>query len=539
VLGVFRAVIKCEEAPRKGAYLRAPAHARLRRVLKCAAQYDSCFREEPLKYRPATTFLILIITTVLALPAWAQPKPFTRDQVQGMVRSGLGDESGAKLIEQRGIAFAPTADFLASLKRAGANEVFLAALRTAKGSQSAGGRVKKPLNQVQVFALLTGHVSSHRVATLVGEHGIDFEPSNEYLQEVQLAGGDEELVAALKSANVVKPASVDPAIQARQEEIRQHAARGAQFEREDRFADAEAEYRAGLRLDPQDPQLHNGLAWALNSLGDPDGAITEFLKTVSLDPNSGDPHYYIGLVLDNKGDGEGAIQQYREALRLDPNNAKCHDSLGSAIERKGNLEGAIVEYRAAVRVDPKDAHIHSRLAGALDSKGDLDGAIAEYREAARLDPNSASPHFLMGIVFTKKKDWNGAVQEYREALRLDPKDKQYGSNLGQALEKTGDLDGAITVYRELVRLNPADGFPHFLIGAAIEKKEAWDVAIQEYREAARLNYNYDFVHYALGRVLEQKGDRQGALEEYHKAQELAPDNPLNRGAYERLLEQNK
>jgi hypothetical protein len=45
----------------------------------------------------------------MALPAGAQnnQKPFTQDQVQGMVRDGFGEESGAKLIEQRKIDFAP------------------------------------------------------------------------------------------------------------------------------------------------------------------------------------------------------------------------------------------------------------------------------------------------------------------------------------------------------------------------------------------------------------------------------------------------
>ena len=41
--------------------------------------------------------------TMLATPAGAQQKPFTQGQVSNMVRDGFGDESGAKLIEQRGI----------------------------------------------------------------------------------------------------------------------------------------------------------------------------------------------------------------------------------------------------------------------------------------------------------------------------------------------------------------------------------------------------------------------------------------------------
>jgi hypothetical protein len=145
---------------------------------------------------------MLIIAVILTLPAQAQQepvaptfrsaKPFTQDQVQGLVRAGLGDESGAKLIEQRGIDFAPAEDFLQSLKAAGASEAFLKALRAAKPPEPAS--VKKPLNQVQIFALLVGQVPSHRVTMLVDERGIDFEPTDDYLQEVRLAGGEDELI---------------------------------------------------------------------------------------------------------------------------------------------------------------------------------------------------------------------------------------------------------------------------------------------------------------------------------------------------------
>ena len=49
-----------------------------------------------------------------------------------MVRAGLGDDSGAKLIEQRGIDFAPVGDLVESLKAAGASEAFLKTLGATK-----------------------------------------------------------------------------------------------------------------------------------------------------------------------------------------------------------------------------------------------------------------------------------------------------------------------------------------------------------------------------------------------------------------------
>ncbi len=113
---------------------------------------------------------------VQAPPAASPAKPFTQEQVSNMVRDGFGVESSAKLIEQRGIDFAPSEDFYQTLKAAGASEAFLNALRAAKPPEPASA--KKPLNQVQVFALLAGQVSSHRVAMLVQERGVDFEPTS-------------------------------------------------------------------------------------------------------------------------------------------------------------------------------------------------------------------------------------------------------------------------------------------------------------------------------------------------------------------------
>ena len=81
--------------------------------------------------RSAVTVILLVIATIPTLPMQAQQKPFTQEQVANMVRDWFGDEPGAKLIEQRGIDFAPTEDFLQSLKTAGANEAFFAGLPSA------------------------------------------------------------------------------------------------------------------------------------------------------------------------------------------------------------------------------------------------------------------------------------------------------------------------------------------------------------------------------------------------------------------------
>jgi tetratricopeptide (TPR) repeat protein len=394
-------------------------------------------------------------------------KPFTQEQVSNMVRDGFGDDSGAKLIEQRGIDFAPAEDFLQNLKAAGASEAFLKALRAAKPPEPASA--KKPLNQVQIFALLVGQVPSHRVTMLVQERGIDFEPTDDYLQEVRLAGGEDELFSALKSAKVTKPVTVDPAAEARRAEVQKHVARGAELARKGQYAGAEQEFRAALLLDSQNADVYVGLSYTL------------------LQQNKWD-------------DGESAA---REALRLNPNNDAAHNNLGNALANKGDTDGEIAECREALRLNPNNDLAHNNLGNALGQKGDWDGAVAEEREALRLNPNNDMAHYNLGTALGQKGDWDGAIAEYREALRLDPSDLAAHVNLGAALVVKGDWDGAIGEEREALRLGPNFAPAHYLLGTALQGKTDLQGALQEFRAAYELEPQNPDYHRAYGRLLQR------------------------------------
>ena len=462
-------------------------------------------------------------------------KPLTQEQVVGMVRDGFGDESGAKLIEQRGIDFAPSEDFYQTLKAAGASETFLNALRAAKPPEPASA--KKPINQVQVFALLTGQVPSHRVTMLVEERGVDFEPTDDYLQEVRLAGGEDELITALRGAKVTKPATIDPAAQARQAEILRHVARGAEFWRNTRYADAEAEYRAAIHLDPQNADLHGMLAPCLSDQGKNDEAVAEAREALRLAPTSERAHYGLGYALDRKGDSRGAEAELREALRLSPNDDNAHVVLGLVLYTKGDCDGGFAEAREGIRLNPESGLAHSAFGAMLGwCKGEWDEGISEMREGLHLYPNCEWSHIALGGAFRARSDWDGAIAEYREALRLNPNNESTHNYLGIALGGQRDWDSAIAEFREALRLNPDFAETHSSMGFALVVKGDLDGAIAELREALRLDPNNGGAHFGLANTMERKGDRRGALEECRAAYMLDPKNVTYKQNYERLLQ---
>jgi tetratricopeptide (TPR) repeat protein len=404
-----------------------------------------------MRFQRTLTLLMLAMGLLFALPARAQQKPFTRDQVQGLVRDGLGDESGVKLIEQRGIDFAPLEDFLQSLKAAGASEAFLKALRAAKQPEPAS--MKKPLNQVQVFALLAGQVTSPRVAMLVRERGIDFEPQQDYLDEVRLGGGDDDLIAALKSAKVTKPVSVDPAAQARQAEVREHVARGAELAKKGQYAEAELEYRAAIQLEPENADLWAGLSDALGSQLKWEEAIKAAREAVRLDPRNETAHVYLGIALrENAPCGISRLieDSWKAAIagRTEQINVSAYDC------READLNGSILEFREAIRLNPDDEWAHYQLGYALDLTGNLDAGIGEYDEALRKNPNYAQAHFALGNDLGQKGDLDGAIIETRAAVRLGVKNSIFHAGLARWLEKRGDQEEALSEYREAYTLDP-------------------------------------------------------------------------------------
>jgi len=80
------------------------------------------------------------------------------------------------------------------------------------------------------------------------------------------------------------------------------------------------EYRQGLRIEPDNAELHFGLGLALSLQGKHDEAIAEYLEAVRINPSGAQFHYFLGVGLRLQGDGVGAARQLRDFLRLAPNS---------------------------------------------------------------------------------------------------------------------------------------------------------------------------------------------------------------------------
>ena len=293
----------------------------------------------------------------------------------------------------------------------------------------------RPLGESQLQGLVRGGVASERLAKLVQQRGIDFKPSEEYLEELRKAGAEEVLLKTLRALQPRVPGEVaggtagavidtsagNPSKQPTTAElVAAHLARGAELQRSGRWGEAEQEYRSASQLDAEEPAIHLALANVLSNQKRWDEAIVEFRETLRRRPNDTNAHLGLSDALERKHDLTGAIAEYRQLLSLDPNDVKTLNKFAAALYAEGDVSGAIVAYRALVGFKPDDAQLHRGLGQALYVQGDLDGAVREYSEALRLKPDYAEAHNDLGDALSKKGEHRAALQEYLAAFELAP-----------------------------------------------------------------------------------------------------------------------
>jgi formylglycine-generating enzyme required for sulfatase activity len=150
--------------------------------------------------RLSVVFFVLIFATVaLAQAPPGVEKPLGKNQIIDLVKAGMDSEELAKTVQERGIDFDLSDDYLEALRKAGAQDVLIKALRAFK---------PRPLTKEQVLQLVVGGVASQRAAALVKQRGIDFMPDEEYLETMRVAGAEEVLLAALRTAGEAATAEI-------------------------------------------------------------------------------------------------------------------------------------------------------------------------------------------------------------------------------------------------------------------------------------------------------------------------------------------
>src|SRR5437016_8403958 len=154
--------------------------------------------------------------------------------------------------------------------------------------------------------------------------------------------------------------------------------------------------------------------------GKVDEAVVQFKAAMKLNPEDEDAHYNLALALARKGDRASAKQEDLEALRIYADYTEAHNNLGNLLVADGKFEEAIEHFRAALKISPENASAQNNLGTALVHQGKVIDAISCFREAIRLKPDYIEARHNLASAYLAQNRIEEAISEFTEILRLRP-----------------------------------------------------------------------------------------------------------------------
>lgn len=155
-------------------------------------------------------------------------------------------------------------------------------------------------------------------------------------------------------------------------------ARGISHERMDNWPQAEADFRAALDLNPDQPQVLNYLGYSMVEKNiNLDEALGMIERAVGTRPDSGYIVDSLGWVLYRLGRYEEAVGHMEKAAELEAVDAIVNDHLGDVYWAVGRQREARFQWRRALSFDPEEAdakRMRRKLEIGLDKVLEEEGA---------------------------------------------------------------------------------------------------------------------------------------------------------------------
>lgn len=344
-----------------------------------------------------------------------------------------------------------------------------------------------------------------------------------------------------------------------------HVGRGYEFEKDERFANAAAEFETALAARPELTRVRYQLGVCYFALGRYAEARREFerLRLVT----DGDPsvRYFLGRLDLNEHQLEAAIREL-QAIVAHPPFPDTAYYLGSAYLEKGDLITAEKWLNKAREANPRDFRIPDHLARLYQRQGRQGEAAREFARSAKLrqsydeaaelgiacsqalekEPPSRAPEAcsrlfrmddperltLLGIIYGQHGRYLEALEPLGKAAELDPDSYEVQHNLGLTFFRLKRYSEARGPLERAVALRPDFFDSNALLGATLYMLKQDAEAFGVLRHARQLNPQDSDTANLLFQTASALAAKEYAAQRYSRAlsylqvaEDLRPSDP--------------
>lgn len=149
-------------------------------------------------------------------------------------------------------------------------------------------------------------------------------------------------------------------------------------------AGAIEQFRAAVKANPSEPDVHFGLGYLLWTQMQFPEAASEFQAELANNPNHVQALTYLGDAEIHLKHPEAARPLLEKALRIDAQQELAHLDLGILLADEDRRDDALRELSVAAKLAPDDVNVHWRLGRLYRVMGRKDEAKAEFDKASSI-----------------------------------------------------------------------------------------------------------------------------------------------------------
>ena len=173
-------------------------------------------------------------------------------------------------------------------------------------------------------------------------------------------------------------------------------------------------YLLSLKMNPSAPEPYGGVGLICQELGTPEVGLVFLEAGLRLHPENPDLHYYTGSLHEFLGNPSKALESYKEAIRLrgSQSPALYWVRLGVAQRASGETASAESSFQQALRQDADSSDAHYQLGKLYLATRRFDPAEQFLEKAVRLAPSMQEAYYAYGMACMR----NGKAEKGRRIL---------------------------------------------------------------------------------------------------------------------------
>ena len=294
--------------------------------------------------------------------------------------------------------------------------------------------------------------------------------------------------------------------------------------RQEHYQEAVSFYRKALAMNPGVPGLRLNFGLALFKSGDLKAAIPEFkevLKTAPPDsPDAQRLTILIGMAHYGLAEYADAVPYLKKAAARDTQNLPLRLALAHSCLWSKQNQCVMDVYHEILTLNSESAEADMLAGEALDEMKDNAGAVAQFRAAVKANPKEPNAHFGLGYLYWTQKKYPEAIEEFKAELGNDPNHLQSMLYLGDADIQLDQEDLAKPHLQRVEQMDSSIALAHLDLGIIEMDAGNNQEALRELTLAAKLNPDDVNVHWRLGRLYRTMGKKDEAKAEFDKASSL-------------------